>query len=54
VIVAIDATVDLDVSLEVAPVETTVNVSRDEDRINTTGHDYWWPSYQPGSFTMCH
>ena len=36
VIVAIDATVDLDVSLEVAPFETTVNVSRDEDRINTT------------------
>jgi Carboxypeptidase regulatory-like domain/TonB-dependent Receptor Plug Domain/TonB dependent receptor len=36
VIVAIDATVDLDVSLEVGRFETTVNVSPDDDRINTT------------------
>ena len=36
VIVAIDATVDLDVSLEVGRFETTVNVSPEEDRINTT------------------
>ena len=36
VVVAIDATVDLDVSLEVGRVETTVNVSPNEDRINTT------------------
>jgi hypothetical protein len=36
VIVSIDATVDLDVRLEVGSFETTVNVSRDEDRISTT------------------
>src|SRR5690242_2466022 len=36
VVVAIDATVDLDVSLEVGRFETTVNVSPDEDRINTS------------------
>ena len=36
VVLAIDATVDLDVSLEVGRFETTVNVSPDEDRINTT------------------
>ena len=33
---AIDATVDLDVSLEVGHVEATVNVAPEEDRINTT------------------
>ena len=36
VVLAIDATVDLEVSLEVGRFETTVNVSPDEDRINTT------------------
>jgi hypothetical protein len=36
VVLAIDATVDLDVSLEVGRFETTVNVSPNEDRINTT------------------
>jgi hypothetical protein len=34
--VAIDATVDLDISLEVGRFETTVTVSPDDDRINTT------------------
>ena len=36
IVLAIDATVDLDVSLEVGRFETTVNVSPDEDHINTT------------------
>ena len=36
VIVAIDATVDLEVPLEVGRFETTVNVSPEEERINTT------------------
>ena len=36
VVLAIDATVDLDVSLEVGRIETTVNVSPSEDRINTS------------------
>jgi hypothetical protein len=36
VILAIDATIDLDVLLQPSAVQATVTVSRDEDRINTT------------------